>query len=184
MKSAGEFATYAPTLTEGLLTQLKGKNVQINARPARESPLWQTVLIYWFPFLLFIGLWIFSLRQLQARGDKVRASDTTTGETKPLEDQELEAIRRRCNAATPGPWQSVEGRDPVARSRSLMTGSGESRSNDVELIGATVMDQNFIAHARQDIPRLLDEIYRARQVMRRSRTTTPLSWCLRRLVGP
>ncbi|HTF33271.1 MAG TPA: ATP-dependent zinc metalloprotease FtsH [Myxococcota bacterium] len=70
MKSAGEFATYAPTLTEGLLTQLKGKNVQINARPARESPLWQTVLIYWFPFLLFIGLWIFFLRQMQAGGGK------------------------------------------------------------------------------------------------------------------
>jgi len=70
MKSSGEFATYAPTLTEGLLTQLKEKNVQINARPARESPLWQTVLIYWFPFLLFIGLWIFFLRQMQAGGGK------------------------------------------------------------------------------------------------------------------
>ena len=33
MKSAGEFATYAPTVTEGLLTQLKEKNVQIAARP-------------------------------------------------------------------------------------------------------------------------------------------------------
>ena len=70
MKSAGEFATYAPTLTEGLLTQLKEKNVQIAARPARESPLWQTILIYWFPFLLFIGLWIFFLRQMQAGGGK------------------------------------------------------------------------------------------------------------------
>jgi cell division protease FtsH len=70
MKSAGEFATYAPTVTEGLLTQLKEKNVQIAARPARESPLWQTILIYWFPFLLFIGLWIFFLRQMQAGGGK------------------------------------------------------------------------------------------------------------------
>jgi cell division protease FtsH len=70
MKSSGEFATYAPTVTEGLLTQLKEKNVQIAARPARESPLWQTILIYWFPFLLFIGLWIFFLRQMQAGGGK------------------------------------------------------------------------------------------------------------------
>src|SRR5215469_3075847 len=70
MKSAGDFATYAPTVTEGLLTQLKEKNVQIAARPARESPLWQTILIYWFPFLLFIGLWIFFLRQMQAGGGK------------------------------------------------------------------------------------------------------------------
>jgi cell division protease FtsH len=70
MKSAGDFATYTPTVTEGLLTQLKEKNVQIAARPARESPLWQTILIYWFPFLLFIGLWIFFLRQMQAGGGK------------------------------------------------------------------------------------------------------------------
>jgi cell division protease FtsH len=70
MKSAGDFATYAPTVTEGLLTQLKEKSVQISARPARESPLWQTILIYWFPFLLFIGLWIFFLRQMQAGGGK------------------------------------------------------------------------------------------------------------------
>jgi cell division protease FtsH len=70
MKSAGEFATYAPTVTEGLLTQLKEKSVQIAARPAHESPLWQTILIYWFPFLLFIGLWIFFLRQMQAGGGK------------------------------------------------------------------------------------------------------------------
>jgi len=31
---------------------------------------------------------------------------------------------------------------------------------DIELLGGSVADQDFIAHARQDIPRLLDEIER------------------------
>ena len=69
--SSGEpFATYAPAITEGLLDQLKTKNVEITARPARESSLWQQILIMWFPFLLLIGLWIFFVRQMQAGGGK------------------------------------------------------------------------------------------------------------------
>jgi len=39
-----------------------------------------------------------------------------------------------------------------------MTGTTDARGNDIELFGATTADQDFIAHARQDIPRLLDEI--------------------------
>jgi cell division protease FtsH len=70
LKGAGEFATYAPAVTESLLTELKTKQVHVAARPARESPIWQTILIYWFPFLLFIGLWVFFLRQMQAGGGK------------------------------------------------------------------------------------------------------------------
>ena len=99
MKSSGEFATYAPRITDSLLAELKEKNVQVAARPARESPIWQTVLVYWFPFLLFIGLWLFFLRQMQARGDKLRVGDTTSGETKILEDEDN--WKQFVNAATP-----------------------------------------------------------------------------------
>ena len=70
LKGAGEFATYAPAVTESLLSELKDKQVHVAARPARESPIWQTILIYWFPFLLFIGLWVFFIRQMQAGGGK------------------------------------------------------------------------------------------------------------------
>lgn len=31
-------------------------------------------------------------------------------------------------------------------------------AEDIELLGATIADQDFIAHARQDIPKLLQEI--------------------------
>ena len=82
----------------------------------------------------------------------------------PITQEELEQIRQRCLAATPGPWKSyVEGRDHNSGSNFIMTGLGQNRGNDIELIGATVADQDFVACARQDIPRLLDEIERLRR---------------------
>ncbi|PPC90066.1 MAG: hypothetical protein CTY34_09140 [Methylobacter sp.] len=78
-----------------------------------------------------------------------------------LTDDELESIVSRCNAATPGPWISyVEGRDHTSGSSFIMTGEKETRGNDIELSGASIADQDFIAHARQDIPKLLEEIQR------------------------
>jgi hypothetical protein len=74
---------------------------------------------------------------------------------------ELEEIRRRCDAATPGPWISfVEGRDHTSGSNFIKRGNGEARADDLELTGATVADQDFVAAARQDVPRLLDEVDR------------------------
>jgi hypothetical protein len=76
-----------------------------------------------------------------------------------LTDEELQHMRKRCAAATSGPWQSyIEGRDHTSGSSFIMT-SGE----DIELTGASDADQDFIAHARQDIPRLLEEVQRLRQ---------------------
>ena len=76
-----------------------------------------------------------------------------------LTDEELQRMRQRCAAATPGPWKSyIEGRDHTSGSSFIMT-SGE----DIELTGATDADQDFIAHARQDLPQLLAEVQRLRQ---------------------
>lgn len=67
---------------------------------------------------------------------------------------ELIAILERCNATTPGPWKSfVEGRDHDSGSDFIQT-AGE----DIELSGATVNDQDFIASAKQDIPALVKMI--------------------------
>ena len=80
-----------------------------------------------------------------------------------LDAAELASIVNRCQAATPGPWTSwVEGRDHESGSSFIMTGSGSSRGDDIELSGATIADQDFIAHARQDIPRLVAEVKRLR----------------------
>jgi hypothetical protein len=54
--------------------------------------------------------------------------------------------------------------DHTSGSSFIMTGSSESRSKNIELSGATTADQDFIAHARQDIPRLSAEIGRLKAV--------------------
>jgi cell division protease FtsH len=72
MDGDAPFASYAPTAaTEDLVSKLlANENVQWEARPARESPLWQQLFLYWMPFLILIGLWVFFLRQMQAGGGK------------------------------------------------------------------------------------------------------------------
>lgn len=76
-----------------------------------------------------------------------------------LSDEELNSIAGRVAAATPGPWRSfIEGRDHQSGSNFIMTGGIGSRGEDIELTGATVADQDFIAAARQDIPRLVHAV--------------------------
>lgn len=80
-----------------------------------------------------------------------------------MTDNELEEIEARCNAATSAPWQSfIEGRDHTAGSDFIRTGGLDDSCPDIELIGATQADQDFIAHARQDIPALIAEVRRLR----------------------
>lgn len=80
-------------------------------------------------------------------------------------DDELARIEARCNTASPGPWVSyVEGRDHTSGSSFIQTGTPEQRGQDIELTGATAEDQDFIAGARQDIPRLIAEIHRLRRI--------------------
>jgi hypothetical protein len=75
-----------------------------------------------------------------------------------LGDEELAAIEARCRAATPGPWRSfIEGRDHTSGDSFIQT-----TGDDIYLTGATAADQDFIANARQDIMRLVDEIRRLR----------------------
>jgi cell division protease FtsH len=65
-----DFATYVPPVFDTLVPQLQAKGVQIAARPKRESSVWQQMLIWWVPFLVLIGLWVFFVRQMQAGGGK------------------------------------------------------------------------------------------------------------------
>lgn len=83
-----------------------------------------------------------------------------------MTEEELGAITARCERASPGPWMSmVEGRDHTSGSSFIMTGAPSSRGEDIELSGATTDDQDFIAHARQDIPRLVEEVKRLRSLL-------------------
>lgn len=76
-----------------------------------------------------------------------------------LSETELSEIENRAEAASPGPWKSfIEGRDHTSGSSFIMTGEDDHRGEDIELTGATAADQDFIAAARQDVPRLITEI--------------------------
>jgi cell division protease FtsH len=64
------FTTYVPDVNAELIALLQTHQVQIKAQPKPESSFWRQILIMWFPLLLFIGLWIFFIRQMQGGGGK------------------------------------------------------------------------------------------------------------------
>lgn len=76
-----------------------------------------------------------------------------------LSEKDLNSIAARVAAASPGPWRSfIEGRDHQSGANFIMTGENGNRGDDIELSGATIADQDFIAAAREDIPRLLQAV--------------------------
>lgn len=83
-----------------------------------------------------------------------------------MTEEELGEIIARCECASPGPWTSmIEGRDHTSGSSFIMTGAPNDRGEDIELSCATSGDQDFIAHARQDVPRLVEEVRRLRALL-------------------
>ncbi len=64
-----KFALYAPD-DAGLVPMLLEKNVRVTAVPLEgESSFWAGV-VYWLPFILFIGVWVFFMRQMAAGNGK------------------------------------------------------------------------------------------------------------------
>ncbi|MEZ5002971.1 MAG: hypothetical protein R2730_08030 [Chitinophagales bacterium] len=94
-----------------------------------------------------------------------------------MKDEELNEIMNRVLSATKGPWVSwVEGRDYDSGDSFIMTGIekgqdiwNNSRGEDIYLSGATIADQDFIAHARQDIPKLLSYISELKQQLEKKK---------------
>jgi hypothetical protein len=91
-----------------------------------------------------------------------------------MSNEEVDEIKSRYEATTIAPWVSfIEGRDCESGSSFIMTGIakgeniwGETRGEDIYLTGATNADMDFIAHARQDIPKLLEEIRRLKVLIK------------------
>jgi hypothetical protein len=81
-----------------------------------------------------------------------------------LSEEDIKKIRLRCEAATPGPWvSSWEGRDHPLGGDSVILRGDQRQFDDLYITPPTPTDQDFIAHARQDIPMLVDEILRLRK---------------------
>src|SRR5690349_749957 len=90
-----------------------------------------------------------------------------------LTNQELDQMEARAETSLPGPWESfIEARDHTAGGEFIRTGGSDDtapdmyvtlsyRSNDPPRpAGEAVLD--FIAAARQDVPRLVAEVRRLR----------------------
>lgn len=113
-------------------------------------------------------------RELKSRQEERASANLLEVPDPDVSEEELELIEARLNAATDGPWEPfVEGRDHVAGDDFIRTGGGmndEAPDMYVQLafpdrpgvVPAPTADLDFIAHARQDIRRLIDEVRRLR----------------------
>ncbi|MGH7381594.1 MAG: ATP-dependent zinc metalloprotease FtsH [Candidatus Methylomirabilales bacterium] len=68
LKDGTPFQTYAAEDPE-LVPGLRKQGVVISAKPVEQTPWWSLVL-NWLPMLLFIGVWVFFMRQMQGGGAK------------------------------------------------------------------------------------------------------------------
>jgi cell division protease FtsH len=62
------FRTYAAEYPD-LVRSLRERGVRIEVKPPDNNP-WYAILLQWVPMLLFIGVWIFFMRQMQGGGAK------------------------------------------------------------------------------------------------------------------
>jgi len=80
-----------------------------------------------------------------------------------METKHLEEIEERLSKVNKSNWvPCIEGRDFTSGSSFIMTMNGDRRGDDIEIIGASDTEIDFIGHAKQDIATLLDEVYRLR----------------------
>jgi len=91
-----------------------------------------------------------------------------------LSEAELDAMEARAAAASPGPWTAfVEGRDHRSGDDFIRTAGGDSDAPDMYVslahpppgrtVSAGPNDLDFIAAAREDIPRLVREVRALRE---------------------
>ena len=78
-----------------------------------------------------------------------------------MNKQQIEEIRARCDKATPGPWiypepDDANSDDPYCREGYVI--GPQAIQGLYETMSYEPPDSRFIAHARQDIPALLDYI--------------------------
>jgi cell division protease FtsH len=69
LKDGTRIRTYSADYPD-MVKVLRERNVQIEAKPPDENPWYITFLVTWGPFILFLGLWFFLMRQMQIGGNK------------------------------------------------------------------------------------------------------------------
>ena len=84
-----------------------------------------------------------------------------------MKQSELNGIKARCEAATPGPWRYYANTIPIGYAK------GEDVRADCEpddriCLDSRPVNAEFIAHAREDIPRLVAEVEKLRAALQKS----------------
>ena len=69
LKEGDRIRTYSVEYPD-LVKVLRERSVQIEAKPPEEYPWYITFLGTWGPFILFLGLWFFLMRQMQIGGNR------------------------------------------------------------------------------------------------------------------
>jgi hypothetical protein len=76
-----------------------------------------------------------------------------------LTQEQLEAVRQRAENATPGPWETCEiSKLSHAKWFGVLGGGSDDSLIDIGVDTLNEADATFIAHARTDIPALLEHI--------------------------
>lgn len=66
-----EFSTYSPAELSSYTIEkdwIKKFNVDVMAKPPKQQSMFLNLLVSWFPILLFIGVWVFFMRQMSSGG--------------------------------------------------------------------------------------------------------------------
>jgi cell division protease FtsH len=66
----GKTVTAYGITTETDLKLLRDKGVDVSFRPVQSDSLLSSMLVYWLPMLVLVGVWIFFIRQMQAGSGK------------------------------------------------------------------------------------------------------------------
>ena len=62
------FSTYIPPVPDATLNQLLENGVDVRGKAPEQPSLWMNIFVSWFPIILFIGIWVFFMRQMQGGG--------------------------------------------------------------------------------------------------------------------
>jgi len=69
-KTEDQFVTYMPMQDEYLLGELVNHQVKVIGKAPEQQSLLMSIFISWFPIILFIGVWMYFMRQMQGGGGR------------------------------------------------------------------------------------------------------------------
>jgi len=64
------FSTYIPQMSDSVLNNLVANGAVVRGKAPEQPSLLMNIFVSWFPIILFIGVWIFFMRQMQGGGGR------------------------------------------------------------------------------------------------------------------